>query len=335
MYFERKELIQSLDLLCFVLFVYTWLLDNRTFLLVVKAALQVQFCNPVQMHPTWSLPFFVVFLCCLNLILALAHLLTPASQTNTEDAILIDFVGQVTLPGRVQMFFIDALVCFVQLLMTVIAFETSKDELKPDDEPSVLDDLTSFLEQDDLGRGWDVRDEEATLFGLDEEEERKRQHTSLTHHIAVVRLRPIFDQIRSRQLLPTQPADESDGAQEASTQSPLQPASTVADWARPDTSRIRRFSQRPRTALPDSSRQGEERVTEGLGAVSADNSWPSMWFIIGRNMIGGEPSLPSFRPMQGLTSIPDSIMGRFGRSLSQAPDGSQWTRINPDAPPET
>ncbi|SAM83638.1 uncharacterized protein UBRO_06650 [Ustilago bromivora] len=334
MYFERKELIQSLDLLCFVLFVYTWLLDNRTFLLVVKAALQVQFCNPVQMHPTWSLPFFVVFLCCLNLILALAHLLTPASQTNTEDAILIDFVGQVTLPGRVQMFFIDALVCFVQLLMTVIAFETSKDELKPDDEPSVLDDLTSFLEQDDLGQGWDVRDEEATLFGLDEEEERKRQHTCLTHHIAVVRLRPIFDQIRSRQLLPTQPADESDGAQEAFTQSPLQPASTVADWARPDTSRIRRFSQRPRTALPDSSRQGEERLTEGLGAVSSDNSWPSMWLIIGRNMIGGEPSLPSFRPMQGLTSIPDSIMGRFGRSLSQAPDGSQWTRINPDAPPE-
>lgn len=219
--------------------------------------------------------------------------------------------------------------------MTVIAFETSKDELKPDDEPSVLDDLTSFLEQDDLGQGWDVRDEEATLFGLDEEEERKRQNTSLTHHIAVVRLRPIFDQIRSRQLLPTQPADESDGAQEASTQSPLQPASTVADWARPDTSRIRRFSQRPRTALPDSSRQGEGRVTEGLGAVSADNSWPSMWLIIGRNMIGGEPSLPSFRPMQGLTSIPDSIMGRFGRSLSQAPDGSQWTRINPDAPPET
>ncbi|CCF48282.1 hypothetical protein NDA14_001863 [Ustilago hordei] len=323
MYFERKELIQSLDLLCFVLFVYTWLLDNRTFLLVVKAALQVQFCNAVQMHPTWSLPFLVVFLCSLNLIFALVHLLTPASQTNSQDAMLIDFVGQVTLPGRVQMFFIDALVCFVQLLMTVIAFETSKDELKPDGEPSVLDDLTSFLEQDDLGHGWDVRDEEATLFGLDEEEERKSQHTSLTHHIAVVRLRPIFDQIRSRQLLPTQSADESDGAQEASTQSPLQPASTVADGTRPDTSRIRRFSQPPRTALPDSSRQGEERVTEGLGEISADNSWPPMWLIIGRNMIGGEPSLPSFRRMQGLTSITDSIMGRFGRNLSQAPNGTQ------------
>ncbi|KAJ1021265.1 hypothetical protein NDA18_005506 [Ustilago nuda] len=314
MYFERKELIQSLDLLCFVLFVYTWLLDNRTFLLVVKAALQVQFCNPVQMHPTWSLSFLVVFLCSLNLILALVHLLTPASQSNSQDAMLIDFVGQVTLPGRVQMFLIDALVCFVQLLMTVIAFETSKDELKPDGEPSVLDDLTSFV-----GHGWDVGDEEATLFGLDEEEERKSQHTSLTHHIAVVRLPPIFDQIRSRQWLPTQSADESDGAQEASTRSPLQPASTVAHWTRPHTSRIRRFSQPPRTTHPFSSRQGEERVTEGLGAISADNSPPPMWLIVGRNMIGGA----SFRRMQGLTSITDSIMGRFGRNLSQAPNGTQ------------
>lgn len=289
------------------------------------------------MHPTWSLPFFVVFLCCLNLLLALAHLFTPASQTNTGDAVLIDFVGQVTFPGRLHMLLIDASLCFVQLLMTIIAFETGKDEVRPDGEPSALDDLTSLLEQDDLGQGWDVRDEEAMLFGLDEEEERKRKHTSLTHHIAVVRLRPIYDQISSRQFLPTQPTDEAGAAHEPSSPPPppVQPPPAGPESARPDTSRIRRFSRRPRTELPSAAHAGEERVTQGLGPVSADNSWPPMWLIIARNMIGGEPRLPSFRPMQGLTSLRDNVMGRVGRSLSHAPDRSQYTRINPEAPPET
>ncbi|CBQ69053.1 conserved hypothetical protein [Sporisorium reilianum SRZ2] len=334
MYFERKELIQSLDLLCFILFVYTWLLDNRTFLLIVKAALQVQFCNPVQMHPTWSLPFFVVFLCCLNLILALAHLWTPPSQTNTGDAIFIDFVGHTTLPGRLHVLMIDAFVCFVQLVMTVVAFEMGKDDAKPDDEPSALDDATTMLEQEDLGQGWDVRDEEARLFGLDQDDERKRQRTSLTHHIAVVRLRPIYDQIVSRQFLPTQPSEDTDAAQPEDAP-PTTPAPVQPHPDRPDTSRIRRFSRRPRTVASGTTDQPEAAYT-GLGPVSADDSWPPMWLVIARNLVGGSSArIPSFRPTQGLASIRDNLAGRFGRVLSHAPDRSQYTRINPDAPPDT
>lgn len=325
----------QLDLLCFILFVYTWLLDNRTFLLVVKAALQVQFCNPVQMHPTWSLPFFVIFLCCLNLLLALAHLWTPPSRTNTGDAILIDFVGHTTLPGRLHVLVIDAFVCFVQLVMTVVAFEMGKDDVRPDDEPSALDDMTTLLEQDDLGQGWDVRDEEARLFGLDQGDERKRQRTSLTHHIAVVRLRPIFDQIVSRQFLPNQPSEDVDAAQpEASATAPLQQP-VQPDPDRPDTSRIRRFSQRPRAAATDPSPDQTGAYT-GLGPVSADDSWPPMWLVIARNLVGGgQTRTPSFRPTQGLASIRDNLTGRFGRALSHAPDRSQYTRIHPDAPPES
>ncbi|TKY88950.1 hypothetical protein EX895_002191 [Sporisorium graminicola] len=331
MYFERKELIQSLDLLCFILFVYTWLLDNQTFLLIVKAALQVQFCNPVQMHPTWSLPFFVVFLCFLNLILALAHLWTPPSQTNTGDAIFIDFVGHTAIPGRLHVLVIDAFVCFVQLVMTVVAFETGKDELKPDDEPSALDDATTILEQDDLGQGWDVRDEEARLFGLDQADERKRQSTSLTHHIAVVRLRPIYDQIVSRQFLPNQPSEEANVAQPEA--SPPLPAPVQLDSAIPATSRIRRFSRHSRASAIHRPEQAEAYT--GLGPVSADNSWPPMWLVVARNLVVGGARIPSFRPTQDLASIRTNLTGRFGRILSHAPDRSQYTRINPDAPPDT
>ncbi len=317
-----------------MLFVYTWLLDNRTLLLLVKAALQVQFCNPVQMHPTWSLPFFVVFLCCLNIILALAHLWAPANKTNTGDAIFIDFVGQSVLPDRVHMLLIDATVCFVQLLMTIVAFETGKDQVRPDGEPSALDDLTSPAEDDEMGQGWDVRDEEAAVFGLDEEEERKRERTSLTHHIAVVRLRPIYDQIVARQFLPDHPAERV--ASPVASCSPIQPPSEGATLDRPDTSRLRRFSRRAQASNPTPSATTSPDTQRGLGPVSADTSWPPMWVIIARNMVGGNQARsPTFRPLQGLTSLRERLTGRFGRTLSHSLDLSQYTRLNPDAPPET
>ncbi|SNX87009.1 uncharacterized protein MEPE_05719 [Melanopsichium pennsylvanicum] len=336
MYFERKQLVQSLDLLCFTLFVYTYLLDNRTFLLIIKAALQVQFCNPVQMHPTWSLPFFVVFLLTLNTLLAIAHQWTPARITNTGDAIFIDFIGHTasTLPNRLHMLFIDAAVCFVQLLMVVVAFEMGKDETRPDGELSGLDDLTSLLEEEDIGQGWDVRDEEAAMFGLDEQEERKRQRSTLTHHIAVIQFRPIIDQILSRHFLPAPPAE---GTNDAPSSDPTALAvPSLTDSARPDTTRIRRFSRRPRSG-PLSNTLTQEPSYVGLGPVSADNSWPPMWLILARNMIGGEQRMPSFRPMRGLASIRDNITRRFRRNIGHAaaPDRSQYTRVNPDAPPNT
>lgn len=353
-----------------MLFVYTWLLDNRTFLLIVKAALQVQFCNPVQMHPTWSLSFLVVFLLCLNLLLALAHLWAPSSQTNHGDAIFIDFVGQINLPNRFHMLLIDAFVCFVQLLMNVVAFEIGKDQVKPDDEPSALDDLTSRLDEEDLGQGFDVRDEEATLFGLDEEQERKRERTSLTHHIAVVRFRPIFDQILSREFLPVQSSPEADAEVEVSSHDPhsqhhhlhqqTQAQALTADpnSDRPDTSRIRRFSRRrPRTGLQQAAAgvSGPPAYT-GLGPVSADDSWPPMWLIIARNLAGNQQAPPSpsptatatrrlasFSPSLGFATLRDTLTTRFGRNLTTTPtptitnhgnggvDRSQYTRINASA----
>ncbi len=316
MYYERKELIQSLDLLCFVLFVYTWLLDNRTLLLLIKSALQVQFCNPLQLHPTWSLPFFVVFLACLNALLALAHLWAPASATNRGDAILIDFVGQDAAPGRLHMLGIDLSVALVQLLMTIVAFECAKDQAKQDGEQSQLDDTTE-REGEERGQGWDVRDEEAALFGLDTDDEARRERTSLTHCIAVVRLRPIVDDIVKRQFLPDAPPAE---AQEEPQ--PQQPPVETGD--RPDTSRIRRFSRRPRAA-PAAADAGAPPAYAGLGPVSADDSWPPMWLILARNMGPRLPSLPS------LPSLRPSVMSRFGRSLTANPP-AEYTRVNTEPP---
>ena len=317
----------QLDLLCFVLFVYTWLLDNRTLLLLIKAALQVQFCNPLQMHPTWSLPFFVVFLCSLNALLAIAHLWSPPKVTNTGDAILIDFVGQATAPGRLHMLLVDAAVCAVQLVMTVVAFEMGRDEVRPDDDPSALDDLTRF---DDEGQGWEVRDEEATLFGLDPDEERKRERTSLTHHIAVVQLRPIYDQIVARQLLPSHPTEHV----EATSPAPVEQES----GERPDTSRLRRFSRRARTTNTSNNvgtataTVGEGERYAGLGPVSADESWPPMWLVIARNMGTGQSlRLPSFRPGERIAALRDGVAARFGRSLTHV-DRTQYARLAPDAP---
>lgn len=214
--------------------------------------------------------------------------------------------------------------------MTVAAFEMAKDDVRPDDEPSALDDAATLLEQDDLGQGWHVRDEEARLFGLDQDDERKRRRTSLTHHIAVVRLGPIYDQIVSRQFLPNQPSDDADAAQPEA--SPPNPTSVQPDPERPDTSRFRRFSRRPRAVATDGAAQADTYA--GLGPVSADDSWPPMWLVIARNPFGGSTRMPSFRPTQGLASIRDNLTGRFGRVLSHAPDRSQYTRINPDASPD-
>ena len=91
---ERKELIQALDMLVFALFVYVWYLDGATIWLTIKAALQVQFCNPVQMHPTWPLPFFVVFIAFFNLIVILLHIFNGPIGAAKSQTILMDFIGQ-------------------------------------------------------------------------------------------------------------------------------------------------------------------------------------------------------------------------------------------------
>ncbi|SPO36249.1 uncharacterized protein PSFLO_01720 [Pseudozyma flocculosa] len=224
MYRQRRELIQSLDLLVFALLVYVWFIDGSTLWFLVKSALQVQFCNPIQMHPTWSLPFFTVFLSCFNLLIVTVHVLGGPIGAGKSRTIIIDFVGQDHQTGKLHMVLIDLFVAFVQTVLLVVAFEHGIDELRSEGEKSCLDedqevDALDAGEADrvERGQGWDADDEEASLFASHRIQERADEatrsapwttdHSSLSQPIAVVRLQPLAERIWTGDLGQRKPGD--------------------------------------------------------------------------------------------------------------------------------
>ncbi|PWY98044.1 hypothetical protein BCV70DRAFT_202212 [Testicularia cyperi] len=358
MYFERRELIQSLDLLSYLLFVYIWLLDGRTLWLAIRAILQVQICNLIYINPTWSLSFSAIFLCSINALFAIVCIFGPPIGSLKQSSILLDFVGQQTQPTKLHALLVHGLICYVQLVLLVVAFEHGQDELKPDDEASSLDPLSSTKPSDaEEGQGWDARDEEASLFAPDTHPETKDPVTSLSHPIAVIRLGPVWQQIWQRGSSPSNDdssphADPSSNLNSTTSSSSgthfgthdtntSTNANANANAVRPDTSRIRRFSRRHRPSHPTEAPSTGRTLSEqppspspGPGSASVDDSWPPMWLVIARNMVGPNNRLVNLRPARTVTTLRNGWANRFGRNLSNQPqtDPHNHTPPHSDSP---
>ncbi|PWN50723.1 hypothetical protein IE53DRAFT_410687 [Violaceomyces palustris] len=179
MHSHRRQLIQSLDLLAFTIFVYLWLLDKSTLSLFLRCFLQIQFCNPIQVHPIGWSPFKLRTLLCFqvgfNLIMILIHLsssgiVSSSKGTNNlmekgsagQHTLIIDFIGQDYEPSKFHLVLIDLFLTMIQSVLLIVSYENGWDELEPSKQGqlSFLDDSDSDSEfgdaQDPGGQGWDL-----------------------------------------------------------------------------------------------------------------------------------------------------------------------------------
>ncbi|KAN0062613.1 hypothetical protein ACQY0O_005146 [Thecaphora frezii] len=356
MYRQRKELVQSLDLLAFTLFVYIWFVDGSTIWLFVKSALQVQFCNPIQMHPTWSLPFFAVFLSCFNFIVVLVHLLGGPIGAGKARTIILDFVGQDHQTGRLHMVLIDLVVAFVQLIMLIVAYEHGIDELRPDDEKSRLDEdepdasepseACAGAQDAGPGQGWDADDEESSLFAPHREERPESsaaspgrwadESSSLSRPIAVIRLEPLVRTILDGNLAWPKGADEArdGGARGSAAPSGPRPnpdavAASIAAAARaPAPAPLRtegypgHVARRSRSAAAPAAPSPQQRAST---PSMANQDWPPAWLAIACNLVG-----------TGSSSMERSPADRSGwasgwrriRAWTNRPPAQAYQRVN-------
>lgn len=157
--------------------------------------------------------------------------------------------------------------------MLVVAYEHGRDELKPEETKSALDESDDERDLEPSGQGWEPRDEEARLFAPDPSSQEVDLRTSLTNPVAVVRLQPLLNEILHGRFEPLSPNPDNQAA-------PSRPNPEIATQARPDTSRIRRFSRRP--PPPQSTAPQPQPPSNTSGG-----DWPPMWLVVARNLTAG------------------------------------------------
>ncbi|KAK4051983.1 hypothetical protein OIO90_004513 [Microbotryomycetes sp. JL221] len=124
----RLELLHSLDLTLWILFILSYILSPSHLLtFVLRLVAQAQFGAPRLVHPHRSLKFFTIAWFVLNLSAIVVHLLDGSRGTKGSDGwiqrgLFVDFVGQVVTPSRIHLFLLDLLISILQFLVIVVAF---------------------------------------------------------------------------------------------------------------------------------------------------------------------------------------------------------------------
>ncbi|KAI1319526.1 hypothetical protein EDD11_003796 [Mortierella claussenii] len=113
--FFQKDIHKSIEGLLYGLYVYQYLLDTSTLGLLVRCLIQEQILSLKTKAPTLRIALYVVFATALMSLLR--HLDTPARY-----AVIIDFIGNVSIPSRSKILWLDALILVLQITHALIVF---------------------------------------------------------------------------------------------------------------------------------------------------------------------------------------------------------------------
>ncbi|KAF5380444.1 hypothetical protein D9615_004472 [Tricholomella constricta] len=120
---QRQHLIVSLDALCYQLHTLSFILSPSIWSFICRLISQFQ-CSPRDLDATAarSLRFFFANILLLNLSSVWHHATQGAAEGR---AIVLDFVGLGYVPSRLQLLGLDFLIIILQLVLSIIAYETS------------------------------------------------------------------------------------------------------------------------------------------------------------------------------------------------------------------
>ncbi|KZT11042.1 uncharacterized protein LAESUDRAFT_721462 [Laetiporus sulphureus 93-53] len=132
---QRKHVIHSLASLLYQLHTLSFLLSPSIWLYVARVTTQWQFSRPRSLDPSRSLRVWFLLSVLFNLGALWDHAKEGAAQGRS---IILDFVGMSHLPSKLHLLSLDFLIIFLQMLLTVIAYETSLAADMPSNTPDPL-----------------------------------------------------------------------------------------------------------------------------------------------------------------------------------------------------
>jgi hypothetical protein len=129
MHHHRRHIIHSLDLLLYQLHTLSFFLSPSLSSYICRLIAQLQTSKPRDLDSTRSLRFFVLLVLLFNASSVWSHATKGAGEGK---ALVLDFIGLAQAPSRLQLLFLDAVIIFLQILLTTIAYETSLSNDAPD-----------------------------------------------------------------------------------------------------------------------------------------------------------------------------------------------------------
>ncbi|KAF7315607.1 DUF1746 domain-containing protein [Mycena indigotica] len=135
-YAQRKHIVQSFDNLLYQLHVLGFFNSNVVgdpfplTTLLIRCLAQSQCSKPRDQDPAWSLRIFFGILLGLHGLIMWNHATAPAS----DRVVILDFIGTAFVPSKVRLITFDLFIMFLQMLLTIITYETSlmREEPRPD-----------------------------------------------------------------------------------------------------------------------------------------------------------------------------------------------------------
>ncbi|KIM75461.1 hypothetical protein PILCRDRAFT_35882, partial [Piloderma croceum F 1598] len=119
---QRQHIIHSLDTLLFQLHTLSFFLSPSLLGFISRLFSQFQCSKPRDIDPSRSLRFWYFVLVFFNFGCIWTHAIEGVSEGR---AVVLDFVGQAYKPSKIHLLLLDALILFLQMLLTTIAYETS------------------------------------------------------------------------------------------------------------------------------------------------------------------------------------------------------------------
>ncbi|KAF9958603.1 hypothetical protein BGZ65_001314 [Modicella reniformis] len=118
--YYKKDVIKSMETLLYSLYVYQYLLDTSTFGLLVRVLVQDQVVSLKSSAPTLRIALYTIFVT--NILAVFRHFHAPGRY-----AVVIDFIGNVSIPSRSKLLWLDMVIIVLQVAMTLISFNVLKD----------------------------------------------------------------------------------------------------------------------------------------------------------------------------------------------------------------
>ncbi|KAJ7287458.1 hypothetical protein C8J57DRAFT_1283972 [Mycena rebaudengoi] len=122
-YAQRKHIIQSLDILLYQLHIFAFFLSPSIWTLIFRIVSQFQCSKARDLDAAWSLRTFLALLVSLNSVTIYHHATEGASSDSKT--VILDFIGMAYTPTKFRLLSLDIFIVFLQMVLAIIAYETS------------------------------------------------------------------------------------------------------------------------------------------------------------------------------------------------------------------
>ncbi|KAF9012387.1 hypothetical protein BDQ17DRAFT_1343793 [Cyathus striatus] len=121
-YAQRRHIIHSLDVLCYQMHTLSFFLSPSIWIIICRLLCQIQCSKPSEVESGRSLRPFLAIVLFFNGPALWNHATQRAAEGR---AVVLDFIGMSYAPSKFQLLGLDCFIMFLQMVLTIIAYETT------------------------------------------------------------------------------------------------------------------------------------------------------------------------------------------------------------------